>query len=195
MHHRSDQKNNMNLKPLATVAVVSVIAAGISLYSRNHISAKPDSTPTPAPVAAITPTPLPSPNRALKPNEKFIAAIGLYIPVPEDMTLRQEGVNEGAVTSVGFYLDKGKDYELYGLFSSLDNNQTLESAKKDMDKSTVKEIEIGGYKGIEGLITGPKTRYMAIIVKDGKKITFSTIPPTEANKAITDQILSSFSFQ
>ena len=185
----------MNLKPLATVAVVSVIAAGISLYSRNHISAKPDSTPTPAPVVVTTPTPLTSPNRVLKPNEKFIAPIGLYVQVPTDMTFKQEDASDGRIVSVGFYLDKGKDYELYGLFSTLDNNQTLESAKKDMDQPTVKEITIGGYKGIEGLITGPKTRYMAIIIKDGKKITFSTIPPTEANKATTDQLLSTFSFQ
>lgn len=195
MHRKLDQKNNMNLKPLITVAVVSVIAAGISLYSRNHISAEPNPTPTPAPVVVTTPTPLPSPNRALKPNEKFIAPIGLYIPVPTDMTFKQEGVDDGTIVNVGFYLDKGEDYELYGLFSSLDGNQTLESAKKDMVQSTVKEIVIGGYKGIEGLITGPKTRYMAVIIKDGKKITFSTIPPTEANKAITDQLLSTFSFQ
>lgn len=195
MRHKYDQKNNMNLKPLATVAVVAVIAAGISLYSRNHISAKPDSTPTPAPVVVTTPTPLPSPNRTLKPNEKFIAAVGLYIPVPTDMTFKQEDASDGRIVSVGFYLDRGKDYELYGLFSTLDNNQTLESAKKDMDQSTVKEITIGGYKGIEGLITGPKTRYMAIIIKDGKKITFSTIPPTEENKVTTDQLLSTFSFQ
>lgn len=186
------------IRSLAIVAGVSVIAAGISVISRNRVASQSEPSPTPAPIVKTSPTPNPTPNRALKPNEKFIAAIGLYIPVPEGMTFKQEiADDDGRVMSVGFYLDK-PGYEMYGLFSNLSNittEQGLEQIKKDMVASSVKDITVGGYRGFEGLVNGPKTRYLTVIVKDGKKITFSTIPPTEENKSITDQLFSSFSFQ
>ena len=181
------------------ICVAAVIVLGFILKNFPGNTSKQAASPAPE-VTKTIPDPVATPNRALKPNEEFISSFGLYVTVPKDMTFRKEVADdEGIIRSVGFYIensDKTNPYMLYGLYESKDVNtdQTLTIIKKDMVPSTIKDITIGGYKGVEGLIAGDKTRYMAVIVKDGKKIAFSTIPPTEANKAITDRLLSTFSF-
>ena len=64
-----------------------------------------------------------------------------------------------------------------------------------MDPASIKETSIDGYKGIEGLIVGPKARYITIVLKDNKLFSVSTTPPTAENKAITEQILFTFDFK
>jgi hypothetical protein len=64
-----------------------------------------------------------------------------------------------------------------------------------MDPTTIEEAMIDGYKGIEGLIVGPKTRYITVVLKGNKLFSVSTLPPTAENKAITEQILSTFDFK
>lgn len=182
------------------VCIAAIIALGFIF--KNFTGNNSKQSPSPAPeVTKTVPDAVLTPSRALKPNEEFISPFSLYVTVPKDMTFRKEVADdEGIVRSVGFYIEsssKENPYMLYGLYEAKDvsTDQALNSAKKDMVTSTIKDITIGGYKGVEGLINGDKTRYMAVIVKDGKKITFSTIPPTEANKTITDQIFSTISFQ
>lgn len=182
------------------VCIAAIIALGFIFKNFTGNSSK--QSPSPAPeVTKTIPDAVLTPSRALKPNEEFISPFGLYVTVPKDMTFRKEVADdEGIIRTVGFYIEnssKDNPYMLYGLYEAKDvsTDQTLNSAKKDIVPSTIKDITIGGYKGVEGLITGDKTRYMAVIVKDGKKITFSTIPPTDSNKATTDQLLSTFSFK
>lgn len=152
--------------------------------------------PTPTPQIKTSPSPEPTPKRALKPNEQFVAQIGLYITVPEGMTFRKEIADDaGVIRSVGFYIENGKGYQLYGLYQEKGlTEKGLEEAKLEMDKDTVKETSVGGYKGIEGLIVGQRERFNTIIIKDGKTLSFSTYPATEKNEAITDRILSTLSF-
>jgi hypothetical protein len=183
------------------VCIAVIIALGFILKNFTSNNSKQSPSPAPAEVTKTTPDAVLTPGRALKPNEEFISPFGLYVTVPKDMTFRKEVADdEGVIRTVGFYIEnssKDNPYMLYGLYEakSVAIDQTMASAKKDMVASTIKDITIGGYKGVEGLITGDKTRYMAVIVKDGKKITFSTIPPTDANKVITDQLLSTLSFK
>lgn len=189
----------MKLKTFIACIVV-IIAIGFIVKNFPHDSSKQSPTPASAEIVKTTPDAVVSSGRALKPNEEFISPFGLYVTVPKDMTFRKEVADdEGVIRTVGFYIEnssKENPYMLYGLYDakSQATDQALVSAKKEMVPSTIQDVTIGGYKGVEGLINGEKTRYMALIVKDGKKITFSTIPPTEANKAITDQLLSTFSF-
>jgi len=131
----------------------------------------------------------------------MVEEIGLSFQHPNDLVFRKEiADNAGSIRTIGFYLTKGSDqspeYQLYGLYENYkDASPTdLERAKSEMDPSTINEVSIGGYTGIEGLITGPKTRHITIILKDGKLFSVSTIPSTEENKAITRQILSTFQF-
>ena len=64
-----------------------------------------------------------------------------------------------------------------------------------MDPKTIKDVTVGEYKGIEGLILGPKTRYITVLLKNNRLFTVSTIPPTQENKILTDQILATFNFK
>ena len=71
--------------------------------------------------------------------------------------------------SLGFYIEdepSGEpNYQLYGLYEFQSNTTTkdLEKAKIGMDIKTIKEVTVGSYQGIEGLITGPKSHYTTII--------------------------------
>lgn len=133
---------------------------------------------------------------------QMVEEIGLTLSYPNDLTFRKElGDDYGKLRTLAFYIEKGDqnnpEYQLYALFlADKEATQTdLEKAKMEMDKNTIKDTSIAGYKGIEGLIVGPKTRYITTVIKDGRLFSVSTIPPTEENKAITDRILSTFSFK
>ena len=187
----------MKIRPLTIAAIFIIAFGGIYLYFQRK--------PSPPTNESITlqenkPTniPEPSPNRALKEGEKLVGSMGLYVTVPEGMNFRQDPATEHAVN---FYIESGPQekpiYQFYAVYQPGSNmaEKGLEQAKKEMDPKTIKEAIVGGYKGIEGLVTGPKGRYHTMVVKDNKLISFSTYPPTEENKAITDQILSTVSFQ
>jgi len=134
-------------------------------------------------------------------QQETVEESGLSFQYPTDLLYRKEiADNDGNIRTVGFFLTKGSEqnpeYQMYGLYENYRNatKDDLERAKTEMDPTTIKEVNIGGYKGIEGLITGPKTRHITIILKDDKLFSISTLPPTEDNKSITEQILSTFQF-
>lgn len=135
-------------------------------------------------------------------QQQTIEEIGLSFQNPKDLVFRKEIADDaGKIRTVGFFLTKGSEnnpeYQLYGLYQQFKDAtvQDLDISKKEMDINTIKDVEINDYKGIEGRILGPKTRYITIILKGKKLFSVSTYPPTPANKAITDQILSTFSFK
>lgn len=135
-------------------------------------------------------------------REQTVPNISLSLRIPPDMTYREELADDyGKIRTTAFYIER-KDqskppYQLYALFQADKEatQQDLERSKTEMDKSTIKEASIDGYKGIEGLILGPKTRYITIIQKDGRLFSVSTIPPTQENKELTEKILATFDLQ
>lgn len=128
---------------------------------------------------------------------------GLSFKTPPDTTFRKEIASDaGRIRTASFYIEKGKstDSNFYQLFFVYQPNlvgtqQELEKVKVGMDTTTIKEITINGYKGIEGSITGPKAHYLTALLNNGKIYTISTWPPVSENKALTDQILATFSFK
>lgn len=134
-------------------------------------------------------------------QREAIEEIGLSFQYPTNLIYRKEiADNAENIRTAGFFLTKGSEqnpeYQLYGLYENYKDatEADLERAKTEMDPTSVKEVSINSYKGVEGLITGPKTRYITIILKDDKLFSVSTSPPTEENKSITQQILSTFQF-
>ncbi len=134
-------------------------------------------------------------------QQETIEEIGLSFQYPANLVYRKEiADNDGNIRTAGLFLTKGSEqnpeYQLYGLYENYRDatEADLERAKTEMDPTTVKEVNINGYKSVEGLITGPKTRYITIILKDNKLFSVSTLPPTEENKSITQQILTTFQF-
>jgi hypothetical protein len=125
-------------------------------------------------------------------QSEMIDEIGLSLQHPKDLVFRKEiADNAGNIRTAGFFLTKGSEnnpeYQMYGLYSEYKDatQQDLELAKKEMDPASIKEATIDGYKGIEGLILGPKTRYITIVLKDNKLFSVSTLPPTPANNPHT----------
>jgi hypothetical protein len=134
-------------------------------------------------------------------QQQTIEEIGLSFQHPKDLIYRKEiADNQGSIRTAGFFLTKGSEnnpeYQMYGLDVQYKDatEQDLELAKKEMDPKTIKVVTLGGHKGIEGLIVGPKTRFITIILRGNKLFSVSTLPPTPENKAITDQILSTLEF-
>ncbi len=135
-------------------------------------------------------------------QSEMVNEIGLSLQHPKDLIFRKEiADNAGSIRTAGFFLTKGSEnnpeYQMYGLYEQYKDTteQDLERAKTEMDPTSIKEATIDGYKGIEGLIVGPKTRYITIVLKGNKLFSVSTLPPTPANKALTDQILPTLSFK
>ena len=185
----------MKLKPITLIALAVITMSGVWIYSQGKADTR-SAEPIPEQVQT-TSTPEPTPGRPLKQNEEYLGAMELYVTVPEGMTFRQDMASEIAVN---FYIEDGSaenpTYQLYVVFQP---NRTitddgLELIKKEIEPDTIKEATVGDYKGFEGLVVGPKARYQTLIIKEGKPLSFSTWPPTEENKAITDQILSTVSF-
>ncbi len=186
----------MKLKTLLlSIIVIVILGIVVKTFTGNASNQAADPIPTPSPT--MTPTTEQKPSRTLKPGEKYISPLGLYIKVPENMTFRKEIADDaGVIRSVGFYIENDNGYQLYGLYQEKELTvRGLDEAKREMDKTTIKEANVGGYNGIEGLIVGQRARFNTIVVKDGKTLSFSTIPATEENKAITEQILSTVSFK
>lgn len=189
----------MKIRPLTIIAFIILAVIGV-IYCIDKVNTPKQTTITQQ-SATPSPTPLVKPNKQLKPNEKFIPQLGLYITVPEEMAYREEITDDAVVQNLGFYIEKkeGEEliYQFYGIYSSLTraSDGMLEKTKTGVDPGSIKNVTVGGFNGVEGLYTGPKSRYSTSIIKDGKLITFSTYPPTLENKNITDQILSTISFQ
>jgi hypothetical protein len=188
----------MKIKPIPIAAIFIIAFGGIYLYSQRKTTSSISNEPITLQESKPADIPEPSPNRPLKEGEKFIGSIGVYVTVPEGMNFRQYPATEHAVN---FYIESGPlekpTYQFYAVYQPSSNmaEKGLEQAKKEMDPKTIKEAIVGGYKGIEGLVTGPKARYHTMVIKDDRLISFSTYPPTEENKAITEQILSTIAFQ
>ena len=134
-------------------------------------------------------------------QEQTVDEIGLSFKYPKDLVFRKEIADDGGrIRTVGFFLTKGSEsnpeYQLYGLFQQFKDatQQDLELSKTEMDQDTIKDATIDGYNGIEGLILGEKTRYITIVLKDGKNFSVSTWPPIPENKKLTDKILETFNF-
>ena len=135
-------------------------------------------------------------------QEQTVEEIGLTFSYPGDLNFRKEiGDNAGNIRTVAFYVEKGDEnnpeYQLYALYLADKEGsiQDLERAKTEMDPATIKDATIAGYRGIEGLITGPKTRYITTVLVNDRLFSVSTYPPQPENKELTDQIIATFDFQ
>lgn len=66
--------------------------------------------------------------------------------------------------------------------------------KNEMNTNTANEITVAGLPAIQGQIKGERQRWVTYIIKDGYLLKLYTSEPTEENRLITEQILSTFKF-
>ena len=67
----------MRIKPITIVALIGLIIAGVSFYSDKVSTSKQTTVADTQAVKASPTTPPATPNRELKPNERFIGTAGL----------------------------------------------------------------------------------------------------------------------
>lgn len=88
-------------------------------------------------------------------------------------------------------------YQLYGIYQ-FDGEKIDESIlpelKNEMNTNTTNEITVAGLPAIQGQIKGERQRWVTYIIKDGYLLKLYTSEPTEENRLITEQILSTFKF-
>lgn len=180
-------------KVLFLIIFATLIVSAVLYFSKQNTSNKSVNN-----TGEITPTT--KQENGLK--EVTIQEIGLSLKYPSNLAFRKEIADDaGKIRSLGFYVEDGPsdkpNYQLYGLYEFRSNATTkdLEKTKIGMDAKTIKEVTVGLYQGIEGLITGPKSHYVTNILKDGKLFSVSTWPPNPENKKLTDQILATFLFK
>ncbi len=207
---------NTSKKIQLTLVIIALIVVGVLIWNRKkqsqvvaNINSYEDCVAAGYPIMEIYPEQCKTPdNRTFTRQisatddwqEQTIEEIGLTLRYPANLIYRQEiADNAGTIRAVGFYLennDPNKPYTLYGLYQA-DRPATiddLERAKTEMDTATIKPVEVDGFSGIEGLIEGEKTRYITTLLVGDKLFSVSTIPPTQENKTITDNILATFAF-
>jgi hypothetical protein len=179
-------------KAIILVSCIVLIAAILYISKIN--------TPKAPQTTTLKATPTVQQDSSLK--DVFIEEIGLSFKYPSNLTFRKEIADDaGKIRFLGFYLEahdgENLTYQLYGLYQLQyeATNQDLEKAKIGMDKNSITEVSIAGYRGIEGLTTGPKAHYSTIILKDNRLFSFSTTPISEENKNLTDQIAATFKFK
>ena len=88
-------------------------------------------------------------------------------------------------------------YQLYGIYQ-FDGEKIDESIlpelKNEMNTNTTNEITVAGLPAIQGQIKGERQRWVTYIIKNGYLLKLYTSEPTEENRLITEQILSTFKF-
>lgn len=120
-----------------------------------------------------------------------VEELELTMSIPLDTQLRKEiAVNGDVPRTTAFYVERD-GYTLYGLYENFHKGtqEDIEKSKSEMKPETIKDVFVDGYPAVEGEITGPKSRYITVFLKDGVFMSLSTIPPTPENKNTTDQIL------
>ena len=60
--------------------------------------------------------------------------------------------------------------------------------------SYAKEIEINGLKGLDAQVAGQRNRFVYMFSLDGHVLNIAVADPTEVNKLLADEIISSLLF-
>ena len=145
----------MKIRPLTMLALAVLVVVGVLYFADKRTSSK-HTTVAPEQIKP-SPTPQQRPNRALKTNEKFIAPIGLYITVPEEMNFREETADDPSRPIIGgFYIEKegASGYQFYGVYSANNNTaDSLEKAKKEMERRQDPEVVEARVEEFQALAT------------------------------------------
>lgn len=127
----------------------------------------------------------------------------LSLKVPSELTVHTQESNPGNdftayIQNYPFNAPVPSEnaYQLYIIWQKTPTvTQTeFQQLKNDLDINSVENIVIAGYPAIKGQVKGERNRFVVYILKGDTKISLFTSEPTQINKNLTDQILSTFEF-
>jgi len=159
-------------------------------------------TPQPTLSPTSSPTSIIDPTANWKPYT--FQPLQLSLKVPSELIVHSEEPNPGNdfTAYIQNYVfnspyPKENAYQLYIVWQK---NLTVtqiefQLLKEDLDTGTVEDTITAGYPAIKGQGKGERNRLVTYILKGNTKISLFTSEPTQINKELTDQILSTFQFK
>lgn len=176
-----------------------------SIPTETAIPASPE--PTAEPTEATEPTEEASLDEA---GRVSFEQLGISMVVPEDLVVIKDPLvslgNPTKLQSYLFYIQNygpggapGEDYlQIYGHLQYDLEPTTWEEYSDSVLGSEMyayaEEIEVNGLPGIDSQFAGQRPRYVYHFMLDGQVLTMAVADPTEANKALADQIINTLRF-
>lgn len=181
--------------------VALILGSGGTYLVLNSQSKK--ALPAPSPIPEISQTPSPTSDLTTNWKSYTFQPLQLSLKVPSELTVHQEEPNPGQdftayIQNYAFNapLPKENAYQLYIIWQKTQKitDAEFQQLKNELNPSSIEETSIDGYPAIKGQINGERNRYVTYILRGGNKISLFTSQPTQTNKELTDQILSTFKF-
>lgn len=130
-------------------------------------------------------------------RQQKVESIGLDFLAPAEIitTISQPTTSHITIT-LAKKMPPGEYYQLYMIYQwdPPYNVSELENLKKDLEPSSVTEVEISGYQGIRGQVAGERNRYVTHFIRKNGLFSAYTADPTKENEQLSNQILSTFKF-
>lgn len=172
------------------------------------------SSPTTEPIQAtenFQPTNEPADETENGPTKRVIFdQLGISLDVPSDLYVQKDPSvnfdNAGVLDSYLFYIQNygqpggppSGNFQMYGLLQyNLPAVAWEEFAKGQINSDMnayANEIEINGVRGIETQAAGVRNRFFYHFYLDGSHLSIAVAEPSEENKVIADQIISTLEF-
>ncbi len=144
------------------------------------------------------------------PSRTNFEQLGISLEVPEGFVVIKDPVvnldDPNKLQSYLFYIQNygplegpGEDYfQIYGHLQYDLPQITWEDYKNDILNSDMyeyaREIEISGLPGLDTQLTGQRNNFVYFIPLDGRVLNIAVSAPTEANKILADQIISTLEY-
>lgn len=128
--------------------------------------------------------------------------IQLSLKVPPELVVHIEEPNPGNdftayIQNYPYNLPFPKEnaYQLYIIWQKTPITQIeFQQLKDDLNVNSIEDTIITSYPAIKGQVKGERNRFVVYILKENTTISLFTSEPTEVNRKLTDQILSTFKF-
>lgn len=158
------------------------------------------------------PTLEPTAELIVEPSNRFtFEQLGISLEVPEDLVVIKDPIvnlnDPSKLQSYIFYIQNygpnegaGEDYfQIYGHLQFNPSSTVWEDYQSDILNSEMYEyaleIEVNGLPGLDSQVGGQRNRFVYHFGLDGQILSLAVSHPTEENKALADQIISTLEFQ
>lgn len=184
------------LIPVISVALVLLVGLGYLSY-RNYVASEQIKNTEPTP--SNTPAPTPEPMESWK--EKKFEKFELTFKAPSGLTMEESELSPGKLAAY-IQNDKiGDDffqmnfmYQKSGPMAKQSDIETLKNDPEFVVPGTTRNTSIDGYPGFAGQVADKRGRFVTAVIKDGYWLIIYIAEPTQANKELSERIISTFKF-
>jgi hypothetical protein len=186
------------------LTVLLLIFIGISGYfGYNYYTLKNQSIVETPPAEPPITTPSPTTDATIDWKTYTFNPIQLSLKIPPNLTVHTEEPNPSIdftayIQNYAFNapIPKENAYQLYIILQNtpIITKEEFQLLKNDLNPNSIEDTIIAKYPAIKGQVKGERNRFVTYILKGNTKLSIFTSEPTQINKELTDQILSTFKF-